>query len=108
MTHSLLLLVLDALAAYRLTRLLVDDAVAAPIRDALVGRAHADGRDLSGHRPVVAARPRMAEFLTCPWCVSIWMAAGVVAVQSLIGDVWFYAACVLAFSAVTGLIAERS
>lgn len=88
MTHSTFLFVLDALAVFRLTHLLTDDFIAKPIRDQLVRSAYG------------------VEFVTCPWCVSIWMAAVVVALQALVPRQWVYAAAVLAFSAITGLLAR--
>jgi len=87
-THSVLLLVLDGLATYRLTQLVTSDTLTQPIRD-LFQRTEWG-----------------AEFVGCAWCVSIWAAGLVVVLQSSIGHVWFYAACVLALSAVTGLLSE--
>lgn len=89
MTHSVLLLVLDGLAVYRATHLLVDDAITASLRMAFV-RAGDWGRD----------------FITCPWCVSIWVGALVVLLQTVAPGPWFYASCVLAFSAVAGVLSE--
>lgn len=90
MTHNALTLLVCALAVFRLTHLLVDDAIMAPVRDA------------------VSRNARGRVFITCPWCVSIWAGAGVVALQALLPTPWWYVACALSFSAITGLIAERS
>ncbi len=86
MTHSATLLVLDALACFRLTRLMVADTITAPLRD--------------------RAPARLREFITCPWCVSVWLAGAIVALQALASGPWLYASAILAFSAVAGLLAE--
>lgn len=85
-------LVVLALAVYRLTRLVTTDALTDPLRGRL-------GR-----------RPKLVSFLECPWCVSVWLAAAVVVE---VEERWWWtfaapAALVLALSAVTGYLAERS
>jgi hypothetical protein len=106
-THSPTLLVLDALAVARLTRLVVADTLTAPLRDRLAGRR--PGIEGSGgHRIVVAARPRLAEFIACPWCVSPYLAALIVVCQALMPHVWLYVAAALAFSLVAGAISEHT
>ena len=62
--------------------------------------------DMGAQRIMVAARPRVAAFVTCPWCVSPYLAVVVVACQALAPKVWIYPAAVLAFSAVAGLFSE--
>lgn len=106
MTHSTIVLLIDALACFRLTHLIIDDAIFAPVRDRLIGNAYGETRDLAGHRPRIAARPRVAAFLTCPWCVSFWLGLLVVVLQVLIPAAWFYAAVTLALSAFAGLLSE--
>ncbi len=108
MTHSASLLTLDALAVLRLTRLVVADAITAPLRARLLGRRAAQHRDLSGERVMVVARPRLAQFLGCYWCVSVWLSLPVTACQALAPAVWIYPCCVLAFSAVAGLLGDRA
>jgi hypothetical protein len=106
MTHAPVLLLLDALACYRLTRLVVTDYLTEPLRERLRGRVPLSDRQLTGDRIVVAKRPKVAEFLSCPWCVSFWTAIGVVLMQSLLPTACLYVTAVLAFSAVAGIIAE--
>jgi hypothetical protein len=88
------MLVVDALACYRATRLITRDSV--PVfrvpRDAVVRRWEG--------RPV-------AELVTCPWCVSVWLAAGIVTARLLLPGPWTLLALVLAFSAVAGWLSER-
>jgi hypothetical protein len=107
MTHAPALLILDALACYRLTRLVVADTITERLRQWLAGRVELDDRNLDGSRIVVAARPRLAEFLHCPWCVSFWSAIGVVLMGSLLPTACLYLTAVLAFSALAGIISER-
>jgi hypothetical protein len=89
------LLVLDALATYRLTRLVTDDTITEPIR-----------HWLGGWDPAVlrVSRPRTWDFITCPWCTSVWIGAGVVALTALWPVEWAYGAAALAFSAVAGFL----
>lgn len=108
MTHSATLLALDALAVFRITRLIVADSITASLRARLIGRSYeGQPRHMDGTRVAVAARPKLAEFLGCAWCVSAWVAVPVVAAQALIAGVWLYVSAVLAFSAVAGLLMER-
>jgi hypothetical protein len=107
MTHEPILLVLDGLACYRLTRLVVADTITAPLRDRLAGQRPAVARSMGGERMIVAKRPRVAEFVHCPWCVSPYLAAAVVACQALAAAPWLYVAAVLAFSAIAGLLSEH-
>lgn len=92
MTHNAVLLVLDALATWRLTRLLIDDSITYRLR-----------------RPLVEGRGPawLADLMTCPWCLSIWIAILVVVAQTLVPGQWIYAAAVLAFSGVAGLLEAR-
>lgn len=108
MTHSAVLLLLDALAVARLTRLVVTDTILAPLRARLIGSRPSTTRDLGGERILVAARPRLAELLSCPWCTSPYLAAIVVACQALAPAVWIYPSAILAFSLLAAMIAERA
>jgi hypothetical protein len=84
------LLLVSGLAVYRLTRLLVADKITERPRDRLAQ----------------AARGRLAYFVTCPWCVSVWVAAGWAALVALAPAVALVAGAVLAWSAVAGLLAS--
>lgn len=103
MTHSFWWLTCDALAVYRLAVLITKDSITAPLRDWLIAMP-TTWRSPSER---VSPRPRLAEFITCPWCVSIWIAAGVIALTRVVPGVWQYAAIALACSAVAGFLAER-
>lgn len=82
------LLVLDALATFRLAILVTKDMVFEKPRQ-FVGRF--------GDKP--------AYFIQCPWCTSMYLGAGVIALSRWWGF-WPYIAAVLAFSAVAGFLAE--
>lgn len=85
------LLILDAVATYRLTRFVVEDHIPfGPLRDRIVERRPDSG---------------LAELITCPWCSSMYVAGIVLALHALLPTVWPYAAAMLAFSAVAGLLA---
>ncbi len=99
-------IVLNALATYRLARLVTEDTIMEPFRRRLYGHV-ARPFTVAEQELQIAARPRVAVFITCPWCVSIWIAAAVVALQALVPGQWSYAAAGLAFSAAAGLIADR-
>lgn len=91
----MLSLVVDALASYRLTRLVVED----------------------DFPPVKAAREEFlgaydeddwpAKLVTCPWCAGFWIAVMVVFLRWIFGDRITPLFKALAFSAVTGIISER-
>lgn len=86
-------LVVDGLAVYRLARLLTRDSmplIARP-RDAIAARW--------GDRA-------LGELVVCPWCVSIWLAAGVLAARLLAAEWWSMLALVLAWSAVAGFLSS--
>lgn len=113
-------LALDGLATLRLTRLVASDYLTAPWRDRfIVGqyrrRAQKDGLGPSDadlvHDPTSYAlhdkdAPRLAYLVTCWWCVSVWLAAGVVAARWCIPTVWNPVAWLLACSAVAASIGQ--
>jgi hypothetical protein len=83
-----------ALAVFRATRLVVDDLIGEPVRDAW-------------HWIFRARRAGIGDyFIDCPWCVSIWIAAlALVGVRYAWGVVaWL--ALLLALSAVAGLLSR--
>jgi len=84
-------LTVGALAVHRLTRLAVEDEITAPLR-----RRITDG----------APEGRLAYFVTCPWCVSIWVGAAWAALSAAAPAVAVPAGAALAWSSVTGLLAS--
>ena len=94
-------LVIDALAVHRLTRMVIEDRVPFGwIRSSIVKRAY-ERQDHDGSQ----AQPYVVELLSCPWCMSIWVAFGVAVARRGAPRVWRPLAQVLAASSVTGLLA---
>jgi hypothetical protein len=94
-----LMVVLTILAVFRVTRLVNEDTITAPLRRWVVGRDGELEPDEVG---------RWGYFITCPWCVSIWVGTVVSVVAVLWGDnrVVLIGLLALAASASTGLIAS--
>jgi hypothetical protein len=84
----------DALAVYRLTRLVVEDTVSEPLREWI----------WKNHPP---DSTRLGYLVTCPWCVSIYMGTAVAVARTFAPRTWSIAARALAFSAVTGITTQR-
>lgn len=94
MRFSLALWILvDSLAVYRLTRLVTADTITEPMRNWI-----------GGQRGGEVKRQKAFDFITCPWCTSIWLAAGAVAATRLVPDPWSYLALLLTASAVAGAL----
>jgi hypothetical protein len=92
---TLLGLVVDALAVFRLTKLVNDDEITADLRDKLLERFHPEDT-------------KIGYLITCPWCVSIYAGGAVALARELAPRPWGVAAQALAFSAITGLVAENT
>lgn len=84
-------LAVGALAVHRLTRLAVEDEVTRPLRERI---------------EEAAPEGRLAYFVTCPWCVSIWVGAGWAALSAAAPAVTAPLGAVLAWSSVTGLLSS--
>ena len=84
----------DALAVYRITRLVIQDEIAADLRDKVFEKFN-------------PAETKIGYLLTCPWCVSVWAGLGVVAARRFAPQLWDDLSTALAASAVSGLIEER-
>jgi hypothetical protein len=91
-------LTVGALAVHRLTRLLIEDEVTDPARTRI--RRWADG---TAERE---AHPAVTYLLTCPWCVSVWVAAGWAALTAAAPAAASTAGAVLAWSSAAGLLSS--
>jgi hypothetical protein len=82
-------LLVNGLATYRLTHLITDDLITEPLRARVIrlGEPWATG-------------------IECPWCVSFWVATGVVVLSVSAVDLWAPIATIFTFSAVAGLLAN--
>lgn len=89
---------LDALATYRLTKLVIDDEVTAELRDAAYTHLNNHPGKLS---------KKLTYFLSCPWCVSIWAGAAITVTRVVSPRAANAISGLLAASAVTGLLYER-
>jgi hypothetical protein len=121
-----LALAVDALATFRLTKLVVDDQLTAEARDAVIEAAYESAgraREMRHLHPEVAESrmpsvwadcvvpndddpPKLAFLVTCPWCAGMWVALGVTALRSIAPRLWEPLARALALSAVAGLVSE--
>jgi len=100
--------VLEALAIARITRLITTDRVPfGPLRTRLMSVAwQREQRRPKQEDTVRPVEPYTVELLTCPWCMSVWVALAVLLVLRHIPG-WKFLARVLAASYVTGFLAER-
>lgn len=111
-------LLLDALAAYRLTRLITADAILDGPRDAVVAWAYGDRREngdepsmpevpgaWSGYAMDDDRAPKLATLVTCRWCSSVYIGFAVVAARRLFPRAWTPIAEALALSAGAALLA---
>lgn len=90
----MLTFVVDSLATYRLTRLVVEDVIAAPLRDKIFEKHPPHDKSWS-------------YALTCPHCASVWLGFGVIAARVLTPKAWDPIAKGLAASAVTSIAYDR-
>lgn len=97
--HDPVWLVVNVLCASRLTRLWTRDSLPPlpRVRQYVIDRLN-KGR--TSEHPATA-------LVDCSWCVGFWIGAGVVAIMSAIPHWWPVLAVPLAFSAVTGWLANR-
>jgi hypothetical protein len=111
----------DALAVYRLTRLVTADTITerprgAIIRDAYQAAGKLDDEYIANlplekwtaHVAHDDDAPYAARFITCPWCASPYIALGVVMARRYIPQVWHPIALVFAFSGVAGLASSMA
>jgi hypothetical protein len=88
-------LLTDALASYRLTKLVRDDFITQPVRDAVF--------EHSGP----PERSKLAYLINCPWCLSVYFGVALQVVRWRRPGMARLVSRSLAVSALTGLLAER-
>ncbi len=107
-----MVLLVDALATYRLTRLATADVISEPARQAVLRRVGAEPPpeldDPTAQQVVESLKdpPRLATLVTCRWCAGIWIAAAVTAARWSAPRVWDPVARGLALSAAAVLLAR--
>lgn len=107
-------LLVDAVAGYRLTKLVTDDEITAPIRDRVIETAYrragreygpVGGETWTDVTIVDPAAPKIATLITCRWCAGVWIGAGVVAARRLAPRAWQPLAEALSVAAAAALLA---
>ena len=96
-----IILAVGLLATFRLTRIVTDDTITETARRRLAG-VH----ERSGAAAPHIERPGVFFFITCPWCTSIWIGAGVAALLWAWPAETIWPAAALSFSAAAGLLAR--
>jgi hypothetical protein len=92
---DLLTFVILAFATYRIARFLVLDTLIDGPRDKFHDW-------LTKPESLSVWRLKLAELLTCPYCITVWVAAGVTVFWSLVVDEWLGWAFLLVWPAVAG------
>ena len=101
---------------YRLTRLVVEDAITAPIREAIRKRSIILEVRPSLTGSAAAQRENLKtsgfwrwlfDLISCFWCVSVWISALAVLAYWGARPYSDYAALALALSAMVGLVREK-
>lgn len=90
--------VLITLATWRLIRLVVDDHITKWFREQFYDVKKV-GKGYTLEKPKFGPRRTIADLLTCPWCVGVWMAALVVFAY-LLTPYAYYVTLLLAISTV--------
>jgi hypothetical protein len=90
-SRSWIVLALDGLATYRFVKLVRDDRITQPLRDAVVDRFGSPEQS------------KVSYLLHCPWCLSIYAGAALTLGRRRWPRTVDAAARTLALSAVTGL-----
>ena len=85
----------DLAAVYRLVRLLQQDQITERPREWFVVKYGAERGGIA-----------WSALADCPWCLSVWVAVGVVLARTATPRLWGMAARGLAFSAGAGVISE--
>lgn len=87
-----------SLATFRLTRLMVYDKITAFFREQFWDVVEVRGKRVL-EKPQRGPRRTIADLLSCPWCIGMWMGATVVFFYHLTLFAWFP----IMFLAVAGL-----
>lgn len=107
-------LAVDAVAAYRITRLITEDTITETPRWAVIEHAY---RHDPGDGPTGAetwddyARndpdpPKLATLVTCRWCMGVWVGAAVVVARRVAPRVWAPVADAAVCAAAAALLAR--
>ena len=89
---ELLIFIVYILAAYRISRFIIEDALPERVRNWIWKR--------------FPPTHGLGYLITCYWCTSVYVATLLVIGYILVPSVMFYVALVLALSATTGIISK--
>jgi hypothetical protein len=95
-TETVLDLLTDSLASYRLTKLIRDDFITQPLRDAVYERSGPPHRS------------KLSYLVNCPWCLSIYFGFILALARRRAPGLATVVSRSLAVSALTGLLAEKA
>lgn len=113
---------MDGLAAHRITRLLVADTITERPRSAFIRLVWQHTRGVGAAQQVqdefphstwseraneVEHPPAAATLVTCPWCMGVWVAGGVVLARAVAPRTWERVARPLALASIVGLLSAR-
>lgn len=85
--------IIDCLATYRLTKLIVEDEILTEPRVALIEKVGEDSK--------------LGYLMSCPWCMGFWVGILVVGCRAFAPRVWHSVATALALSAAAGYLSEH-
>jgi hypothetical protein len=86
--------VILSLAVFRVVRLLIEDTLLEPLREATIFKLH-------------PTESKIRELFTCPWCIGFWLSLVAVVLFYFWPVVVLWLALPFAISAVVGLIASH-
>lgn len=92
--QTLLWLLVDIAAVYRLTKLAIDDEILYEVRAKVWEKFPPE-------------TTKIGYLFTCAWCMSIWMGAGIFALRKVDPELANYVSSVLAASAATGIAISK-
>lgn len=87
-------LVVDIVATYRLTRLIIDDRLTEELREIIYSK-------------FPPTTTKIGYILGCRWCMSIWAGAAIFGLRKLSPQTADYVSGVLASSAIVGVVSDR-
>jgi hypothetical protein len=94
MTTSISNLAVLGLATYRVTKFILEDELASPVRNRIF-------------KKFPPQSSKLGYLFTCSWCTSIWVGAGLVALDNASPLTGNAVKNILAASAITGLLDTR-
>lgn len=90
---ELLKLILAILGTYRLTKLVMEDYILEDVRQFIFDK--------------FPKKSKISYFFTCPWCISIWVATGLLVLRYYYPKIYDELVLMLTMSAATGIISTK-